>query len=133
MAKAPANSAARRVARRSARTLRTVLLTCTLRSTTPSSPSPTVKATLCPGLRRVVRVSRARVSPLPSLPRWLLKWQVAPLKNKGIKNLDVEIKGPGPVASLPFAHWQRWHPYQFDLDVTPVPHNGCRPQKRRRI
>ena len=53
---------------------------------------------------------------------------------QGIKNLDVEIKGPGPgressvraLAALGIR-------INSIADVTPVPHNGCRPQKRRRI
>jgi len=53
---------------------------------------------------------------------------------QGIKNLDVEIKGPGPgressvraLAALGIR-------INMIADVTPVPHNGCRPQKRRRI
>ena len=52
----------------------------------------------------------------------------------GVKNLDVRIKGPGPgressvraLASLGIR-------INSISDVTPVPHNGCRPQKRRRI
>ena len=54
--------------------------------------------------------------------------------DQGIKNLDVEIKGPGPgressvraLAALGIR-------ITSIADVTPVPHNGCRPQKRRRI
>jgi small subunit ribosomal protein S11 len=53
-------------------------------------------------------------------------------QEQGIKNLDVEIKGPGPgressvraLASLGIR-------INSISDVTPVPHNGCRPQKRR--
>ena len=52
----------------------------------------------------------------------------------GMKNLDVMIKGPGPgressvraLAALGIR-------INMIADVTPVPHNGCRPQKRRRI
>ena len=55
-------------------------------------------------------------------------------QEQGIKNLDVKIKGPGPgressvraLASLGIR-------IASISDVTPVPHNGCRPQKRRRI
>jgi 30S ribosomal protein S11 len=55
-------------------------------------------------------------------------------QEQGIKNLDVRIKGPGPgressvraLASLGIR-------INLISDVTPVPHNGCRPQKRRRI
>lgn len=52
----------------------------------------------------------------------------------GVKNLDVYIKGPGPgrdssVRSL--------NALGFKIvsisDVTPIPHNGCRPPKKRRI
>jgi small subunit ribosomal protein S11 len=52
----------------------------------------------------------------------------------GVKNLEVRIKGPGPgressvralnALGLRIASIQ---------DVTPVPHNGCRPPKRRRV
>ena len=52
----------------------------------------------------------------------------------GIKNVEVRIKGPGPgressvraLAALGIR-------INSISDVTPVPHNGCRPQKRRRI
>ena len=55
-------------------------------------------------------------------------------QDQGIKTLDVRIKGPGPgressvraLASLGIR-------INSISDVTPVPHNGCRPQKRRRI
>ena len=55
-------------------------------------------------------------------------------QDQGIKNLDVRIKGPGPgressvraLASLGIR-------INSISDVTPIPHNGCRPQKRRRI
>ena len=55
-------------------------------------------------------------------------------QEQGIKNLDVRIKGPGPgressvraLASLGIR-------INSISDVTPVPHNGCRPPKKRRI
>ncbi len=52
----------------------------------------------------------------------------------GVKNLEVQVKGPGPgresaVRSL--------HNIGFRIanisDVTPIPHNGCRPPKKRRV
>ena len=52
---------------------------------------------------------------------------------QGIKNLDVEIKGPALVASRRCARWALGIRIASISDVTPVPHNGCRPQKRRRI
>lgn len=55
------------------------------------------------------------------------------LRDFGTKNIEVWVKGPGPgresaVRSL--------HAMGFNIgyisDVTPIPHNGCRPRKRRR-
>ncbi len=52
----------------------------------------------------------------------------------GVKNLEVRIKGPGPgregaVHSLNAAGFK----ILSITDVTPIPHNGCRPPKRRRV
>jgi small subunit ribosomal protein S11 len=52
----------------------------------------------------------------------------------GVKNLEVRIKGPGPgresaVRALNALGFK----ISSITDVTPVPHNGCRPPKRRRI
>ena len=55
-------------------------------------------------------------------------------KEYGLKNLDVEVKGPGPgresaVRSLNNAGYKITN----ITDVTPIPHNGCRPPKKRRV
>lgn len=52
----------------------------------------------------------------------------------GLKNLDVRIKGPGPgrestVRALNAIGYK----IGTIVDVTPIPHNGCRPPKRRRV
>ena len=52
----------------------------------------------------------------------------------GVKNLEVRIKGPGPgresaVRALNAAGFK----ITSISDVTPIPHNGCRPPKKRRI
>lgn len=52
----------------------------------------------------------------------------------GMKNLDVMIKGPGPgresaVRSLNNLGFK----ISNIVDVTPIPHNGCRPPKKRRV
>jgi small subunit ribosomal protein S11 len=52
----------------------------------------------------------------------------------GLKNLDVLVKGPGPgresaVRALNALGFK----IQNITDVTPIPHNGCRPSKRRRV
>jgi len=56
------------------------------------------------------------------------------VKEFGVKNLDVRIKGPGPgresaVRSLNANGFK----ITGITDITPVPHNGCRPPKRRRV
>jgi small subunit ribosomal protein S11 len=52
----------------------------------------------------------------------------------GMKSVDVYIKGPGPgrdsaVRALNTAGLK----INSISDVTPIPHNGCRPPKRRRV
>jgi len=52
----------------------------------------------------------------------------------GIKNLEVRIKGPGPGReSSVRALNALCIKITIIADITPVPHNGCRPPKRRRI
>jgi len=55
-------------------------------------------------------------------------------KDYGVKSLEVRVKGPGPgresaVRALNAAGFRIT---QID-DVTPIPHNGCRPPKKRRV
>ena len=52
----------------------------------------------------------------------------------GLKNLDVNVKGPGPgresaVRALNACGYK----IASITDVTPIPHNGCRPPKKRRV
>ena len=55
-------------------------------------------------------------------------------QEQGIKNLDVRIKGPGPGRESSVRALASLGIRIISIsDVTPVPHNGCRPQKRRRI
>jgi small subunit ribosomal protein S11 len=56
------------------------------------------------------------------------------VKEFGLKNLDVNVKGPGPgresaVRALNNAGYK----ITSITDVTPIPHNGCRPPKKRRV
>ncbi len=54
--------------------------------------------------------------------------------DQGVKSLDVYLKGPGagrePSIRALAAAGIRVNSFR---DITPVPHNGCRPPKRRRI
>lgn len=56
------------------------------------------------------------------------------VKEFGMKNLEVQIKGPGPgresaVRALNACGFK----ITSITDVTPIPHNGCRPPKKRRV
>lgn len=56
------------------------------------------------------------------------------VKDYGIKNLEVVVKGPGPgrestIRALNSAGFRITN----ITDVTPIPHNGCRPPKKRRV
>lgn len=52
----------------------------------------------------------------------------------GVKNLDVEVRGPGPGRE---SSVRALHSIGFRIasirDMTPIPHNGCRPPKKRRV
>ena len=52
----------------------------------------------------------------------------------GIKNLEVQIKGPGPGRESSVRALTALGLKIVSIqDVTPIPHNGCRPPKKRRI
>ena len=56
------------------------------------------------------------------------------VKEMGMKNVEVFVKGPGPgresaVRALNAAGFKVTN----ITDVTPIPHNGCRPPKKRRV
>ncbi len=52
----------------------------------------------------------------------------------GVKQLDVRVKGPGPGRESAI---RSLNALGFEIsnitDITPIPHNGCRPPKRRRV
>jgi small subunit ribosomal protein S11 len=52
----------------------------------------------------------------------------------GVKNLEVEIKGPGPGRESAVRALNNLGFRVLSIsDVTPIPHNGCRPPKKRRV
>lgn len=52
----------------------------------------------------------------------------------GLKNLEVMVKGPGPGReSAVRALYSCGYKINSITDVTPIPHNGCRPPKKRRV
>ena len=55
-------------------------------------------------------------------------------KEYGLKSLEVMVKGPGPgrestIRALNAAGFRITN----IVDATPIPHNGCRPPKKRRV
>ncbi len=58
----------------------------------------------------------------------------AAAKEYGVKNLEVLVKGPGPGRESSI---RALNALGFKItnitDVTPIPHNGCRPPKKRRV
>jgi len=55
-------------------------------------------------------------------------------QDHGVKTIEVEVKGPGSGRESALRALQA---VGFTItairDVTPIPHNGCRPRKRRRV
>jgi len=55
-------------------------------------------------------------------------------KEYGIKTLRVEVSGPGSGRESALRSLQSvGYVITSIKDVTPIPHNGCRPRKRRRV
>lgn len=58
----------------------------------------------------------------------------ASAKDSGLRSVDIRVKGPGSgresaIRALQSAGVE----IKSIRDVTPIPHNGCRPPKRRRV
>ncbi|MDD4526815.1 MAG: 30S ribosomal protein S11 [Candidatus Margulisbacteria bacterium] len=55
-------------------------------------------------------------------------------KENGMQHIDVFVKGPGPGRETAIRAIQAAGIEVISIkDVTPIPHNGCRPRKRRRV
>ena len=56
------------------------------------------------------------------------------IKSNGIESLEIEVRGPGSGRESAI---RGLNSMGFRItkitDVTPIPHNGCRPPKRRRV
>jgi len=59
---------------------------------------------------------------------------VSQLRDRGVKEVEVYIKGPGPGRDAAL-RVVRASGLRLSLiaDVTPIPHNGTRPKKKRRV
>jgi small subunit ribosomal protein S11 len=55
-------------------------------------------------------------------------------QDNGMRELDIYVKGPGPGREAAIRSLQAAGLVVRSItDVTPIPHNGCRPPKRRRV
>ena len=55
-------------------------------------------------------------------------------QSNGMREIDVFIKGPGPGREAAIRALQAAGMVVTSItDVTPIPHNGCRPPKKRRV
>jgi small subunit ribosomal protein S11 len=59
---------------------------------------------------------------------------VAKAKENGLRRVEIRVKGPGPgrEAALRALTGMELEVTKI-VDVTPIPHNGCKPPKRRRV
>ena len=56
------------------------------------------------------------------------------MESFGLKNLDVKVNGPGPGRESAVRALNTCGLKVGNItDVTPIPHNGCRPPKKRRV
>jgi small subunit ribosomal protein S11 len=54
--------------------------------------------------------------------------------DQGMREVDIFVKGPGPGREAALrAIQQTGLRVRSITDVTPIPHNGCRPPKKRRV
>ena len=55
-------------------------------------------------------------------------------KDNGVKTLEIEVRGPGSGRESALRALQSTGFIITSIkDLTPIPHNGCRPPKRRRV
>ncbi|RWX46213.1 small subunit ribosomal protein S11, partial [Candidatus Electrothrix communis] len=59
---------------------------------------------------------------------------VSKAKENGLRRVEIRVKGPGPgrEAALRALTGTDLEVSKI-VDVTPIPHNGCKPPKRRRV
>lgn len=82
----------------------------------------------------MLRASRAPVSPRPLLLRVAAEHAGKKAQEYGLKNIEVRIEGPGPGRESSVRALNALGIRVTSIqDVTPVPHNGVRPSKRRRV
>lgn len=70
----------------------------------------------------------------PFAARLAMEQAVKTAKDMGLQEADVIVKGPGPGREAALRAVQTLGvTIKSITDITPVPHNGCRPPKKRRV
>ena len=93
-----------------------------------------IKATSWLGRARARAASRARARARRSPRRSLPKNAARKAQEHGMRSLAIFVKGPGAGRESALRAFQIvGMKITLIRDVTPIPHNGCRPPKRRRV
>ena len=70
----------------------------------------------------------------PFAARLAVEQAVKSAQSLGLKEADIIVKGPGPGREAALRAVQTLGINVTSIsDVTPIPHNGCRPPKKRRV
>jgi small subunit ribosomal protein S11 len=90
-------------------------------------------ATICQGSAGTVGFKGSRKSTPFAAQRAAEKCANA-AKRSGVREVEVRVKGPGSGRESAISAMQAAGLRISSIeDVTPIPHNGCRPPKRRRV
>jgi small subunit ribosomal protein S11 len=89
--------------------------------------------TLCWGSAGSVGFKGSRKS-TPFAARLAAEQAIKAAQTIGIQEVDLFVKGPGPGRESAIRAVQTMGlKFKSISDITPIPHNGCRPPKRRRV
>ena len=89
--------------------------------------------TICLGSTGTVGFKGSRKS-TPFAARMATEQTMKTAQSMGVQEVELYIKGPGPGREAAIRAIQSMGVKITKIDdVTPVPHNGCRPPKRRRV
>ena len=89
--------------------------------------------TICSGSAGCVGFKGSRKSTAFAAQQAALKCAGNAMRN-GVKEVEIKVKGPGSGRESAISALQQAGLRIASIeDVTPLPHNGCRPAKRRRV
>ena len=110
------------------------IATSSRRSTTRSSPSPTSSGNVVAWSSAGVRGFKGSRKSTPFAAQLAAEDAAKKAMEHGMRSIAVFVKGPGAGRESALRALQAAG-FKITLirDVTPIPHNGCRPPKRRRV